>query len=135
LSLVFKWIVLLSLCWNVVSTLRAYPHHLKYFNEFSGGSYHGYRHLLNSNFDWGQNLLEVRKWIQEQNISEASVRIVATGFAVSMNRGFAYSESDDRAKLVIVSADWTLNPSEQWKSRIDNQEGVQICRTLWAFYD
>lgn len=48
---------------TLVSTLRVYPHQLAYFNEASGGPAHGHRHLLHSNFDWGQNLLHVRDWI------------------------------------------------------------------------
>jgi len=31
------------------------PHHLSYFNLFAGGPSNGYRFLLDSNYDWGQN--------------------------------------------------------------------------------
>ncbi|MDQ3332129.1 MAG: glycosyltransferase family 39 protein [Planctomycetota bacterium] len=38
-----------------VSPLIHIPHSLSYFNELSGGPSHGYRHLVLSNLDWGQN--------------------------------------------------------------------------------
>ncbi len=51
--------------WFVVSSLSVYPHTLSYFNEFVGGPRYGHHHLLNSNIDWGQDLLYLRKWIDE----------------------------------------------------------------------
>ncbi len=50
--------------WFVASSLSVYPHSLSYFNEFVGGPRNGHRHLLNSNIDWGQDLLYLREWIE-----------------------------------------------------------------------
>ena len=55
----------MAFSWFIVSSLSVYPHTLSYFNEFVGGPRHGHRHLLNSNIDWGQDLLYLRKWIDE----------------------------------------------------------------------
>lgn len=49
--------------WSVASSLWVFPHSLSYFNEFAGGPQHGYRHLLGSNFDWSQDLLFLRSWL------------------------------------------------------------------------
>lgn len=46
-----------ALLWTAASTLAVYPHQLAYFNELAGGPEDGYRHLLGSSFDWGQDLL------------------------------------------------------------------------------
>ncbi|WP_158261321.1 MULTISPECIES: glycosyltransferase family 39 protein [Pirellulaceae] len=46
----------------VGSTLWHAPHWLSYFNEFAGGPANGYRHLANSNCDWGQDLLYFKQW-------------------------------------------------------------------------
>jgi len=40
----------------VVGTLLARPHFIGYFNVFAGGSSQGYRHLVDSSLDWGQDL-------------------------------------------------------------------------------
>ena len=47
---------------SAVESLRTVPHSLAFFNALCGGSRNGHRHLLGSNFDWGQDLLELRRW-------------------------------------------------------------------------
>ncbi len=42
--------------WYGVGTLRVHPHHLAYFNEIAGGPANGWRLLVDSNLDWGQDL-------------------------------------------------------------------------------
>ncbi|MFO0919606.1 MAG: glycosyltransferase family 39 protein [Planctomycetaceae bacterium] len=48
----------------LISALRHHPHHLAYFNEYAGGPIGGRYHLLDSNLDWGQDLLRARDFIQ-----------------------------------------------------------------------
>jgi len=52
----------LALGASVVSSLRVVPHSLSYYNAFAGGPEGGYRHLANSNTDWGQDLLYLKRW-------------------------------------------------------------------------
>ncbi len=54
-----------ALAWATISSLWVYPHSLSYFNEVVGGPSNGHNHLINSNIDWGQDLLLLRKWVQE----------------------------------------------------------------------
>lgn len=42
-------------CWLAVSSLSVHPHYLSYFNEIAGGPANGWRWLLDSNIDWGQD--------------------------------------------------------------------------------
>jgi 4-amino-4-deoxy-L-arabinose transferase-like glycosyltransferase len=51
-----------ALLWSVTSSLWIYPHNLSYFNELVGGPTNGHAHLLNSNIDWGQDLLYLQRW-------------------------------------------------------------------------
>ena len=60
--LLMKFTCVILITWSLTSALLVYPHHLAYFNEFSGGSSRGHLHLLGSSFDWGQDLLEVSQW-------------------------------------------------------------------------
>lgn len=41
------------------------PNWLAYFNDFAGGPANGSAWLGGSNFDWGQNLLALKKWYAE----------------------------------------------------------------------
>lgn len=53
-----------ALLWSVASSCYYYPHSLSYFNEVVGGPRHGHEHLLDSNIDWGQDLLLLERWLQ-----------------------------------------------------------------------
>lgn len=50
---------------TVASSLRICPHSLSYFNEAAGGPENGHTHLLDSNIDWGQDLLYLRRWLDQ----------------------------------------------------------------------
>jgi hypothetical protein len=43
-----------------------HPHHLAYFNPLAGGPSKGYRHLVDSSLDWGQDLPGLSKWIESR---------------------------------------------------------------------
>ncbi len=49
-----------ALAWLIAGTLLAAPHWIGYFNEAAGGWRNGHRYLLDSNLDWGQDLLRLR---------------------------------------------------------------------------
>ena len=55
-------LLLLCLISSVVSSLAVFPHSLSYFNELAGGPQGGPAHLLDANIDWGQDLLELKRW-------------------------------------------------------------------------
>ncbi len=56
-------LVLAFLFCDVASSLAIHPHYLSYFNEAAGGPDNGHDHLLNSNIDWGQDLLFLKAWL------------------------------------------------------------------------
>lgn len=56
-------VVVLAAAWSVGSSLHVYPHSHAYFNELAGGPDNGARHLLDSNIDWGQDLLPFKRWL------------------------------------------------------------------------
>lgn len=59
----FTAAVLLLLAWHIVESVRVRPHYLTYFNELAGGPAGGYRHLVDSSLDWGQDLPSIKKWL------------------------------------------------------------------------
>jgi len=61
----------------LISPLRYHPQHLAYFNELAGGPVDGRYHLLDSNLDWGQDLLRARDYIQAH--PEENARLVYFG--------------------------------------------------------
>jgi hypothetical protein len=45
---------------------RIDSHYLAYFNELGGGPANGYKELVDSNLDWGQDL---KQWLVEHNVT------------------------------------------------------------------
>jgi hypothetical protein len=57
----------------VVSSVRAYPHYLSYFNELIGNRINAYKYLADSNLDWGQNNYFLEKFLEENKHLNVSV--------------------------------------------------------------
>jgi Dolichyl-phosphate-mannose-protein mannosyltransferase len=55
-------VVCLAMTYSVISSLIVVPHSLSYFNELAGGPRGGHWQLANSNADWGQDLLYLKRW-------------------------------------------------------------------------
>jgi 4-amino-4-deoxy-L-arabinose transferase-like glycosyltransferase len=59
-SLAFVGLALAELA---LESLTIRPHYLAYFNQLAGGPRHGYRHLVDSSLDWGQDLPGLKRWL------------------------------------------------------------------------
>jgi 4-amino-4-deoxy-L-arabinose transferase-like glycosyltransferase len=52
----WRWLAVgLLLVWLAGSSALAHPHYIPYFNELAGGPENGWRWLIDSNLDWGQD--------------------------------------------------------------------------------
>jgi len=71
--------ILGSLCaWYVVGTLRVAPHYLAYFNESIGGPRQGYRYLVDSNLDWGQDLKHLARYLESEGVDQVFLSYFGT---------------------------------------------------------
>jgi len=61
------------LCWYIFSSLSSYPHYLSYFNELAGGTDNGYKYVVDSNYDWGQDLKRLKILVDEKGIEKIKV--------------------------------------------------------------
>ena len=67
-SVVVGALVLLLLIWHGVGTLRLWPHQEAFFNELAGGPERGSEYLVDSNIDWGQDLILLRELMAEMGL-------------------------------------------------------------------
>lgn len=70
------------------AALWIHPHYLSYFNLAAGGPANGYRVLIDSNVDWGQDLLRLRQWMADEGVNR--VRLGWFGSADPGYYGLAY---------------------------------------------
>jgi len=69
-------IKILSICLiflYAINSLLVYPEYLSYFSRIIGNSSNGYKYLLDSNVDWGQNLKKLKKYLDDNNIKDPIV--------------------------------------------------------------
>ena len=69
------WIGIATL---ICVTLWIHPHYLSYFNVLAGGPNGGRDMLVDSNVDWGQDLLRLREWQVENNVDELKLGYFGT---------------------------------------------------------
>ncbi len=58
--------------WYLYENFSVYPYYLTYFNQVAGGPSGGYRYVVDSNLDWGQDLKRFADWIDENNIKNVA---------------------------------------------------------------
>jgi len=77
--------VALLLGWSVVESLAIRPHYFAYFNELVGGPRNGYRCLVDSSLDWGQDLPALRDWLEGHQGNRPDRNYVAYFGAASLD--------------------------------------------------
>jgi len=66
-------LIIILLIWYASSSLLTWPYYLSYFNEIGGGVKNGYKYVVDSNYDWGQDLKRLKNWVDENHIDKIYV--------------------------------------------------------------
>lgn len=74
ISLLFSLII----AWYLIGTLNVRNHYLAYFNEAVLGPGNGYKYLVDSNLDWGQDLPGLKNYMRKNNISRINLSYFGT---------------------------------------------------------
>jgi hypothetical protein len=92
--------------WATVSTYRTFPHTLSYFNELTGGPDRGYEYLIDSNIDWGQDLLLLKWWV-ERHPNERPMYIGYKNLVDYRHAGFELAPApEDPPPRVASDGEW-----------------------------
>lgn len=62
-----------AVVWMLVASWSVWPNGLCYINEVWGGPTGGYQLLSDSNYDWGQGLMELQEWSDSQELDQLSI--------------------------------------------------------------
>jgi hypothetical protein len=62
--------VFLLSAWLLLANLLIYPDYLAYFNLLAGGADNGWRSLVDSNLDWGQDIDDLAPWMAENGVDK-----------------------------------------------------------------
>jgi len=105
------------LAWYLWSSIRIYPHYLAYFNEFIGGPKNGYKYLVDSNLDWGQDLEGLKHYMEEKGIEKIKLGYFGSADAAYYGINYDYLPSVGLAPT---------EPGQYWWYEIDSEEKAQL---------
>jgi hypothetical protein len=107
-------IVAVAALWYVAGTLRVAPRYLQYFNEAAGGAEGGHRMLVDSNIDWGQDLIRLREYMDREALD--FVYLAYFGRVDPAVYGIRYRplEAHSRGGRAVVSASFLMGRPYFW---------------------
>ncbi|HET6201524.1 MAG TPA: glycosyltransferase family 39 protein [Planctomycetota bacterium] len=124
----------------VASTAGAFPHFLAYFHEGVGGAEGGRRILLDSNLDWGQDLIGLRDWLAENRVE--SVKLHYFGTAPPEAYGIAWQPMTDAERFApgegvfAVSAMSLANvraDARRFAWLLEREPDAKVGHTIWVW--
>jgi hypothetical protein len=108
------------LAWLLYGTATVAPRYLQYFNELAGGPENGHRWLVDSNVDWGQDLIRLSQYMRERHLDSVHLayfgrvdpRIYGIRFT-SLVEGQSHGTAVVSASLLMGRPYWVWrNPGE-----------------------
>ncbi len=73
-----RYVLIILVGYYIFGTIRIHPNYLSYFNEFIGGTKNGYRYVVDSNIDWGQDLKSLARYLEENKVNEVYLSYFGT---------------------------------------------------------
>ena len=110
----WKWFSYGCMTWQVVAVLWFAPHWMSYFNEAAGGPKNGHDWLVDSNIDWGQDILGL-KWWQDEHPEVDLQAALFTGFdPADIGLKFRLPAPYLQGQPDVVSKDGLRGPQAGW---------------------
>ena len=96
------------MCWQIIESSLLRPDYLTYFSQVAGGPKNGYRHLVDSSLDWGQDLPALKDWIDHHLDTSATTRLYLAYFGTALPRWYGI----EATPLPLDSSAQKLSPLE-----------------------
>jgi hypothetical protein len=132
-----RWAIAALPVAGLISTLLAYPFFICYMNPLAGGPEHGYEHLLDSNYDWGQDVIRLKKFLNERSIGKIYLQYFGTQNAIDYYKiPYEFVDADAARKIqqgtLVVSVEALMRPEWQWL-RDSRQPIARVGYTLFVY--
>ena len=98
--------VVAMMCWQIIESSVLRPDYLTYFNQVAGGPKNGYKHLVDSSVDWGQDLPALKNWLDQRTSSSTQPYLAYFGTALPRWYGI------EATPLPLDSSTQRLSPLE-----------------------
>ena len=127
-------LAVLVFCWMAISSARAHPDYLAYFNEFGGSDLS--RLLVVSDLDWGQDLSRLAAYLRERHIDH--IRLAYEGFYEPGPLGLPETQvlkcGGTPSGWVIVAVRRVRRYPECWPWLPQQQRLAVVGKTMWVYH-
>jgi 4-amino-4-deoxy-L-arabinose transferase-like glycosyltransferase len=94
--------------WQIIESSLLRPDYLSYFNQVAGGPKNGYKHLVDSSLDWGQDLPVLKSWLDHHFDASATTRLYLAYFGTARPQSYGI----EATPLPFDSSTQKLSPLE-----------------------
>ena len=101
------------LAWHAAGTIAVAPRYLQFFNEVAGGAEGGHRWLIDSNIDWGQDLIRLREYMAREHVDAVSLAYFGRVNPGVYGIRFTPLERDSKG-IAVVSATFLMGRPYFW---------------------
>lgn len=123
--------------WLAAVALMAYPYFIPYTNEIAGGTANGYKALIDSNYDWGQDGKQLKQWMTDNSVEHVYLDFFGTQPAIEWHKIPNQRVNAETAKAIrtgylVVSASQLMHPEWAWL-RESRPPTTRIGYTLFVY--
>jgi len=131
---------------TLISTIISFPHYLSYYNILAGGTNNGYKIATDSNYDWGQDIKRLGKWVRDNNVEKIYVHLFSANkldyYLNDKNSGFnlEYDDLPPSDSYLAVSAQEIQNniydinlPENKKYSQLKNSLVARAGKSIFIF--
>ena len=123
--------------WQMFSALLAYPLYLQFVSEAVGGAPNGYKYLIDSNYDWGQDANRLKAFLEERRLQHIYLDYFGTQFSIEHlkipnTRVNAEVAKQIRQGTLVVSVSQLMRPEWAWL-RESRQPIARVAHTLFVY--
>jgi hypothetical protein len=103
-----------GLLWYLAGSLWVAPRYLQYFNELAGGPEGGHRFLIDSNIDWGQDLIRLREYMDQHGLQAVNLAYFGRVYPGVYGIRFVPLEKSQSHGPTVVSASFLMGRPYFW---------------------
>jgi len=124
--------------WQALIVLYACPLYLQFFSEAIGGPANGYKYLIDSNYDWGQDANRLKQFLADRGITHIYLKYFGTQFNIEYlkipnTRVEAEQAQQLKDGWLVVSASELMRPEWSWL-RESRQPTARVAYTLFVYH-
>jgi hypothetical protein len=132
-----QWLVGGLVAWQTIICLLCAPLYLQFFSEAVGGPANGYKYLIDSNYDWGQDAKRLKAFLDERHINQIYLDYFGTQYSIEYLKIPNTRIDAEKARQIVqgwlvVSASQLMRPEWSWL-RESNQPQARVADTLFVY--